>query len=63
MREISMVENPAAFSEVIRPISPSVRGLTILFSRAWAFVVVGRPRRVAEKAELLIGLLRENFWS
>jgi methionyl-tRNA synthetase len=41
-------------------ISPSVRRFTSLFPRVWASIGVDRP---IEDAELLIGLLPENFWS
>jgi hypothetical protein len=62
MQEISMLENPTAFNEMIQPISVSVRTPTSLFPRDSASIMVDRPIEVAENAELLIGLLRKNLW-
>jgi hypothetical protein len=53
-----MVENLTAFSEMIRPISRSVRGLMGLFPRAWSSIVVDRLTGLAENAELLIHFAR-----
>jgi hypothetical protein len=50
MRAISIIENPIDFSSMIRPMSPSVRGLTSLFPDAWAFIV-GIPIAVIENAD------------
>jgi hypothetical protein len=61
MREISIVGNPTVFREMIGPISPSVRGLMSPFPRAWPSIVVDRAIGVTDNAELLIGLLQENF--